>query len=403
MAFTIATYNVKNLISPDKVYYPFEYLTPEAYAWKKDWLSDQLLQMDSDIVGFQEIFDEPALRDVIEDCDVKGAEINEMSQPGPNRKYRKRAIYRNLKYTPYGPELNLVYAPNMHSREEDGRRRPGVAVLSRFPIIEAEAIQDLSASPLTSEFDQLTGGKAGDWKLTALSRPVLRCVIDVQGRKICVLNAHLKSKHGEVDKAPDGSRPADNLLEYDPMGRAMGAMRAALRRMGEALVMRKLILAELDAGRPVIVLGDMNDSVNSVSSEILSGERPFKNYSWMRRHDARHENDRYSDEENEAIQANVRGAMLESAERMFVQRAQRDMIYTAAFNGIYESIDLILLSHHFQDGHTDQIGQLQYLACLNDHLTDGSFEEAPYNKLASDHGQLVATINWLKDGSPGRS
>ena len=33
MGFTIATFNVKNLIGPDKVYYPFEYLTPEAYAW----------------------------------------------------------------------------------------------------------------------------------------------------------------------------------------------------------------------------------------------------------------------------------------------------------------------------------------------------------------------------------
>ena len=31
----------------------------------------------------------------------------------------------------------------------------------------------------------------------------------------------------------------------------------------------------------------------------------------------------------------------------------------------------------------------------SDHLTDGSHEEAPYNKLASDHGQLVATIRCL--------
>jgi hypothetical protein len=29
---------------------------------------------------------------------------------------------------------------------------------------------------------------------------------------------------------------------------------------------------------------------------------------------------------------------------------------------------------------------------LNDHLTDGSHPDAPYNKLASDHGQIMAHI-----------
>ncbi|MEM9140897.1 MAG: endonuclease/exonuclease/phosphatase family protein, partial [Pseudomonadota bacterium] len=355
MGFTIATCNVKNLIGPGKVYYPFEHLTPEAHAWKEDWLSDQLLQMDADIVGFQEIFEEDALVGVIRDCDEKGREINEMAQPGRDKKYRKRAIYRNLKYTPYGPDLNLAFAPNMHSREEDGQRRPGVALLSRFPILEAEVIQDISDAPLETGFDQLGGGSAGAWHLKTLSRPILRTLIDVNGQKMVVLNTHLKSKLGEFDRADDGSRPAADLLAFDPMGRAMGTLRAALRRMGEALVLRRAALADLRAGYPVIVLGDMNDSVNSVSSEIIAGEQPFKNYAWMRRHDAKHENDRYSDEENDTIQAEIRSVMLESAERMFVRRAQRDMIYTAAFNGVYESIDLILLSRHFQDGHPEQI------------------------------------------------
>ena len=395
MPFTVATFNVKNLIRPDTVYYPFEYLTPEAAAWKQDWLSDQLLQMDADIVGFQEIFDEESLRAVIDECDEKGGEVNEISQPGREKRYRRRAIYRNLRYRAYGPKLNLAFAPNMHSREEDGRRRPGVAILSRYPILEAEAVQDLRDAPYQTKFQALSGGEAGSWRLEALSRPIQRVVLDVDGRELCVLNGHLKSKHGEFDRWENGERPAENLVEYDPLARAEGALRAALRRMGEAMVMRRMVLAELAANRPVVVLGDMNDSVTSVSSEILSGERPFKNYAWMRRHDAKRENDRYSDEENEVIQGAIRGVLLESAERMFVKRAQRDMVYTAAFNGVYESIDLILLSRHFQDGHADQCGHLEYLKCFNDHLTDGSFEDAPYNKLASDHGQLVATLDWL--------
>ena len=59
---------------------------------------------------------------------------------------------------------------------------------------------------------------------------------------------------------------------------------------------------------------------------------------------------------------------------------------------MYESIDQILLSQHFLGHGPDSIGQMQYFSVLNDHLTDGAQPEAPYNKLASDHGQIMATL-----------
>lgn len=154
-------------------------------------------------------------------------------------------------------------------------------------------------------------------------------------------------------------------------------------------------MAELNTGAPVVVMGDMNDSENAISSAIIAGERPFKNYSWMRRHDATRPNQRYTADENDQIQTAIRDKLLLSAEKMFIRKSLRDMVCTLAFGGVYESIDQILLSHHFQPGAAEQAFALDYLQCLNDHLTDGGFEEAPYNKLASDHGQLVATIRTL--------
>ena len=50
--FTIASFNVKNLIGADKEYYKFQSYTPEESAWKQDWMAEQLLTMDADIVGF---------------------------------------------------------------------------------------------------------------------------------------------------------------------------------------------------------------------------------------------------------------------------------------------------------------------------------------------------------------
>jgi len=78
------------------------------------------------------------------------------------------------------------------------------------------------------------------------------------------------------------------------------------------------------------------------------------------------------------------------------RKSLRDMLYTSAFGGNYESIDQILMSRHFTPDWEAHIGEMQYFSVLNDHLTDGSHPEAPYNKLASDHGQIMATIT-LRD------
>ena len=112
----------------------------------------------------------------------------------------------------------------------------------------------------------------------------------------------------------------------------------------------------------------------------------------MRRHDAKNRSERYSDSENEIIQAKINAVKLHSAERLFVKKSLRDMVYTSAFGGVYESIDQILMSEHFNPENANRIGEMEYFSVLNDHLTDGSHPEAPYNKLASDHGQIMAHI-----------
>ena len=393
-SFTLATFNVKNLIGADQEYYKWERYTAEEHAWKQDWLSDQLLSMDADIVGFQEIFEEDALTAVVAMTNAKGEELNDFSQPAPTKRYSRKMIFRRLKYTSY-PEGGLAFLPNIHDTGEPGNRRPGLAILSRYPFIEPPvAIQDLSDNPVEMGFDQLGGGDAGSYRLTSVSRPIVKARIDVDGRAITVFNCHLKSKLGEYEGSYEGA-PEKNLLDYDPVGRAVGEARSLMRRAAEAAALRRLIVGELNAGAPVVVMGDMNDSENAVSSAIIAGEKPFKNYAWLRRHDAKKPNERYTDAENEQIQHAIRHKLLLSAEKMFIRQSLRDMIYTSAFGGVYESIDQILLSHHFQPGAEGREFALDYLQCFNDHLTDGGFEEAPYNKLASDHGQLVATIRTL--------
>lgn len=390
--FTIASFNVKNLIGADKEYYKFQSYTPEEHAWKQDWLADQLMAMDADIVGFQEIFEEESLQAVVSEFNERAMALNDSTIPDRSKRYHRRAIFRNLKLGQYGAE-NLAFAANTADSGKAGERRPGLAILSRFGFVgKPEIIQDLP-HPLTIPFAPLRGieGDAGSYTLHRTSRPILKVRIPVGDVIVTVFNCHLKSKLGEYITAEGAEHPSESdLTQYDPLGRAMGNLRAAVRRMAEAWVLRRAIVTEITAGNPVMVLGDFNDGEDAVSSEIISGEAPFKNYSWMLRHDAKTSRDRYTERENQAITENIEALRLYSAEKLFVRKSLRDMVYTTAFGGAFESIDQIYMSRHFHPEYSKRVGQMQYFSVLNDHLTDGSHPEAPYNKLASDHGQIMA-------------
>src|SRR4028119_1926651 len=65
MVVKVGTFNVFNLARPGEPYYPDEkpYSAAE-YEKKAAWIAGQLGRMDADLVGFQEVFHEDALRDV---------------------------------------------------------------------------------------------------------------------------------------------------------------------------------------------------------------------------------------------------------------------------------------------------------------------------------------------------
>ncbi len=385
--FTISSFNVKNLIGADQEYYRFMSYTPEEYAWKRDWMADQLLSLDADVIGFQEVFEESALLDVVKEANRRAGTLNAATIPDASKRYHRKAIFRKLEVEPW-PIDHIAFAPNLNDGAP-GERRPGLAVISRFGFVGApEIIQALDA-PLTIPFPH----DGGEYRLTRLSRPILKVRIPVGNQVITLFNCHLKSKLGEFLR-PEGAdfAPEEDLTAYDPVARALGSARSAMRRMAEAWVLRKLVVEEIEAGNPVVVLGDFNDGEHAVSSEIIAGEVPFKNYAWMLRHDAKTPRDRYSAEESAQITEAIEKVRLHSAEKLFVRKSLRDMVYTASFGGVFESIDQIFLSRDFHPDNPARIADMTYFSVLNDHITDGSHPEAPYNKLASDHGQIMAHL-----------
>jgi len=396
--FTISSFNVKNLIGAEKKYYLFEQYTQEEYAWKQDWLAKQLIDMNADIVCFQEIFEASALQAVIDEANKAGDARNQQVIPNADKRYHRKAIFKKLAYEPYQIH-QLFFAKNINDTDTPGKRRPGLAMLSRFGFEGTpEVIQQLK-QPLKIDFPNAgydANEQAGHYTLTRLSRPIIKAKIKIGDHIVTVFNCHLKSKLGEYIK-PEGAgfAPETDLVHYQPVQRALGELRAMLRRCAEAAVLREMIIEELKQHNPVFVLGDFNDSEYSITAAMIKGERPFKDYSWMRRHDAIKKSDRYSDEEDLMIREQIKQYQLSSAELQFIQKSQRDMVFTTVFGGVYESIDQILMSQHFVDGNPNTIGVMDYFSVLNDHITDGSHPDAPYNKLASDHGQIMAHMRLI--------
>ena len=50
--FTIASFNVKNLIEADHEYYKYEAYPPEEHSWKQSWLANQMLTLNADVTCF---------------------------------------------------------------------------------------------------------------------------------------------------------------------------------------------------------------------------------------------------------------------------------------------------------------------------------------------------------------
>lgn len=220
--FRIGTFNLCNLALPNQVFYEHEHYTPQEYARKRDWTSEQLNRMQADIVGFQEVFHEQALQDVVASSS-------------------------------FCREFNTLVATPITDT-------PAVALVSRFPILDYRLIEEF---PPRAQLD--FGGAA--LPLNHFSRPILAARVQLTESITCmVFVVHLKSKRPIIPRGVDRS---------DPIEKAKGQARSLILRAAEAIALRVLVLEFLrHQDYPVIVMGDVNDGGLAVTSQIVSGEVP---------------------------------------------------------------------------------------------------------------------------------
>ncbi len=224
----VGTFNLLNLALPETKFYGNQQYNKEDYSKKKKWIKQQFDKMDADIIGFQELFDEEALREI----------MNE--------------------YPAYQKAHLCV------SERKGGA--PAVALLSKFPIKSYKVYKDF---PELLDVDGMTV------PFKDFSRPVLKADIEIRPDLIItVFVAHLKSKRALFP---------DKVDRFDPLEISKGEARSLLLRATEANALRTIMMDSLKKSTtPVIALGDFNDTHTSVTTQIISGQPPPRK--WPQKH-----------------------------------------------------------------------------------------------------------------------
>ncbi len=223
----LATCNLLNLASPGRRFYDSQDpYSADEYARKIDWLGAQIRRLGADILAFQEVWDEAALRDAVA---ASGLRYAHLAAPGA---------------------------------EQGAQGTPRLAIASRWPLRELTSHRDFAAAQVLAVPD------LGEHR--AFERPVLEALIDMPGERgtMRVLIAHLKSKRPKFLQNEAG----ETLEDRDDAGvQARASLRSLTIRAAESAALRVLVHARLAQTRePLVLMGDLNDGPRAVTTQIIS-------------------------------------------------------------------------------------------------------------------------------------
>lgn len=220
-----ATFNLCNLALPGTIFYDnLEPYTVARYEAKIDWIARQLDTIDADVIGFQEVFSQAALKDVLARTDK----------------------YKHAQHVGVDPD------------PQAGSLTPNVALVSRLPLAAGTACHADFPRGLSIDLPGVPE------PMTRFTRPVLHARIMLSNELIInVFVVHLKSKRPDYRNGEH---------DDDPCQHGMAVLRSLMRRSAEALGLRYLLTECVQGNRvPLVVMGDFNDAAAAVSTQLVMG------------------------------------------------------------------------------------------------------------------------------------
>ncbi|MEM9999719.1 MAG: endonuclease/exonuclease/phosphatase family protein [Pseudomonadota bacterium] len=335
----IATFNVKNLTKPgNRIYSSSNPLYTEGeYAEKTWWIGQRILEMDADVIGFQEIWEVETLIDCLREVGLEN-EYDIFGRDAPNR-----------------------FAVQVATMVRKGTARSDAIWHTEFP----EGARFLKRRTERTTYHM-------DVQIDNFSRSVLELRVKPKRRgasEIVFFNAHLKSKRPiDLDRTE-----ADKLPFEDEQ--AIGSALSNVRRSAEAAALRMLLNDRmLGNDEPVVVLGDLNDDYLSVSTTIVTGDPSYKLF----------EKSRVGSRASKSADLG-----LYAAQMLKQYRSLRNVHYTHIFKNRIEVLDHILVSEQFYDHSLKREWSFRDALYFNDHLEDHA-----NSKVTTDHGIVLAIFDY---------
>lgn len=341
--FKVCSFNLFNYIEPPHAYYDMENIyTDEQWAKKQKWIADRLAEIGADIVGFQEVFSPESLQKLVEESGYS----------------------------------HFAMVDNPKADDDHIFRSPGVAIASKLPILSCKPVQ--VDETLIKKYQLDTKFK--------FSRTPIKAEVLVNGFSIInVYVLHLKSKRSiflKDDPQDDNSKTDDSneiSLGEKLKSSILGKWGSSIQRGTEAALIYEDFCKTVDSEkRPSIIIGDLNDSINSATlAHLVAGSKvdmiDGKYLSGM------------GDEEKRTVENYT---LFDSFDiKTTSDEAKREA--THYFGNRGNVIDYILLSKDFDANNRRSIAEVVEYKTYNSHLINPQYD---VDSQASDHAPISITI-----------
>lgn len=328
----VATANVLNLAQPGRHFYDGQVpYSQTEFDRKVGWLGERFKALNADVLAVQEVWDEVALRAAVA---RSGLQYGFVGVPGAEN------------------------GPGQHGAQGT----PRVGLVTRLKVDSVESLPDFPAAAVV----QVPGLGVH----ARFERPPLLATLRMKhGQSVAVLTAHFKSKRPKFLQDADG-KPLEDT--DDPAVQAVASLRSLIMRAGEALALRLKVVELLHRTRlPLVVMGDLNDSPHSVTTQLIAAT-------------------------SQAVyDKGARDSALYSAWDVQGEGAlRRDVAFSHIHQGYPEVLDQVLVSEEFVTASRRAIGDVRRVEVFNDHLFEGR------DRSRSDHGFVRALLRLRLEDSP---
>ena len=335
MTLRIGTFNLFQFVEPPYSWYTKkDKFNERQWLEKTTWIKHQILKMDCDIIGFQEVFSRKALRALVKELGFKHFKVVDIAKLSKNNKFK------------------FVTTT--------------VAIASKYPISDIQGVDFHTPSIKKHHFE----GKF------LFSRVPIKAMITLPNEKeLLIYVCHLKSnRNSEFEYIFNEDHSLEHKKEL--------VFKSLEHKYSESLKQRLCEASSLffdiqkSQNMPTVLMCDLNDKEFSITIDALT-------------------NTKYHDDSSKECFV-LHDASYQYTPEVYnphPEAKEPKRKATSYFQGKGNVLDYIFISDHFHKNNQDNIAKVTNYTVFDEHLADNK----DGSLLQSDHAQVVCELTFSEN------